>query len=218
MKLPAIVTPQRLAIPLTRLALLWSRTLRIRQIGWPAIQEHRRQGPIVFTLWHDELFVPCCLHRNEAIIAVVSASRDGEILAQVMGRLGFDLARGSSRREGLRALRAAVRAMKTTGKDAVLTVDGPKGPRHMVKEGAIYLAARVGAPICPIRVRISRAKRFERAWDRFQLPLPGSTCTIIYGRPHSLEASKLDPVSLDRERQVLQERMDSLLEDPAPDT
>lgn len=207
-----MLTPEGLARCLTPLALLWSRTLRIRQRGWEPLQAERNRNPVVFTLWHDELFVPCCFHRHQGVIAVVSASKDGEILAQIMRRMGYSLARGSSNREGLRALRSAMRSMQETGRDAVLTLDGPKGPRHEVKEGAIYLAHRVGVPICPARVSISRVKRFERAWDRFQLPLPGARCTIVYGHPYRIEAVKLSSEVMDAEKRKLQDRMDALIE------
>jgi len=192
---------------------IWGATLRYTQVGFQPLQAVRQQGPIVISLWHDELFTPCYLHRKEGIIAVVSQSRDGEILAQVLQRLGYRLSRGSSSRGGLRAVRQALDLLQKTGNDVVLTVDGPKGPRHVAKEGAVYLAHKARAPLVPVRVAVSRAKRFNRAWDRFQLPLPGARCEIRYGQPYTIHAQDLNAGLLKEEQARLQHKMEILGQD-----
>ena len=141
---------------------------------------------------------------------MVSASRDGELLASVLSGLGYNLARGSSNREGLRALRSAYKTMHALNRDAVFTIDGPKGPRHKAKEGIFYLAYKSGAPIVPTRIQISRKKLFHKAWDNFQLPLPGSLCTIIYGEPYRLDYKKLNSQVLEKEQTILEEKMEQV--------
>ncbi|MFW6106441.1 MAG: lysophospholipid acyltransferase family protein [Desulfovermiculus sp.] len=177
----------------------WSRTLRYTRIGFGPVQQARLQGPVIFALWHDELFFPSYLHRHEDIIAVVSSSQDGEILAQVLSRLGYQLARGSSSRNGMQAVRQVLEHMRRTQADAVLTVDGPRGPRHEVKEGAVYLAAKSGLPVVPVRVHMHPVKRFQKAWDKFQLPLPGARCTVYYGQPYTLGRQKINSHSMQNE-------------------
>ncbi|HMB32243.1 MAG TPA: lysophospholipid acyltransferase family protein [Desulfohalobiaceae bacterium] len=189
---------------------LWGRLLRYEQYQYDHLAEIRKQRQLIYALWHDELFVPCYFHRNEGIIAVVSASKDGEILAQVMKRLGYNLARGSSNRAGLRALREVYRNMQTMKKDAVFTVDGPKGPRHLVKEGILYLAHKTKTPIAPLRTSISSLKRFEKSWDKFQLPLPGAKCRITYGQPYTIEHKKLNTKIIEEEKERLKAKLDSL--------
>jgi hypothetical protein len=190
---------------------LWSRTLRYRQTGYGPIRELRQRQRCVFTLWHDEMFAPCYLHRDEGLIAVVSPSGDGDLAAGILARMGYNLSRGSSSKGGMRALRQALALIRSLDRDVVLTVDGPRGPRHLVKEGAIYIAYKAGTPLVPVRVRLSRAKRFHKAWDRFQLPLPGSRCEIVYGEPSFLEGGRLDAARLESERKGLQARMEGLL-------
>ncbi len=190
---------------------LWCRTLRYERTGYEPVLELRQRRRCVFTIWHDEMFSPCYLHRDEGLIAVVSASGDGDFVAGILARLGYNLSRGSSSRGGMRALRQALSFIRSLDRDAVLTVDGPRGPRHRAKEGAIYIAHKAGIPIVPVRVRLSRAKRFNKAWDHFQLPLPGSSCEIVYGEPYTPQCTRLDSASLESERRKLQARMDGLL-------
>lgn len=189
---------------------IWSKTLRYKQIGYEQVESIRQNSRVIFALWHDELFSPCYLHRDEGIIAIVSASKDGELLAQVLKRLGFNLARGSSTRGGFQALREAHKKVQILNKDVVFTVDGPKGPRHSVKEGAIYLAYRAKAFIVPVRVKNYKAKYFHKAWDRFQLPWPCSKSEVLYGEPYLIDYPKLTTTLLEKEQNKLKEKMASL--------
>lgn len=195
---------------LTLAVQLWSRTLRYTRVGFGPVQQVRSQGPVIFALWHDELFSPCYLHRHEGIIAVVSSSQDGEIVAQVASRLGYQLARGSSSRNGMQAVRRVLEQMQSTKADAVLTVDGPRGPRHQVKEGAVYLAAKSGLPVVPVRVDMHPVKRFHKAWDKFQLPLPGARCIVHYGQPYTLGRQKINSHSLRMECARLESALQKL--------
>ncbi len=204
------LNPYRLGSILAVILRCWGKLLRYEQYHYDNISALRKEKQLIYALWHDELFVPCYFHRNEGIIAVVSASKDGEILAQIMKRLGYNLARGSSNRAGLRALREAHRNMRSLQRDVVFTVDGPKGPRHFVKEGILYLSHKTQAPIVPLRVSISTLKRFEKSWDKFQLPLPGAKCRIIYGQPYTIKHHKLNSDTIKQEKEILKEKLDSL--------
>ncbi|WP_045220689.1 lysophospholipid acyltransferase family protein [Desulfonatronum thioautotrophicum] len=178
------LNPLRFVSPAVLFTELLSRTLRFTQEGLAEGERERKKGPLVVPFWHDELFPLIHLHRNQGVVAVVSQSRDGEFLSQVMTRFGFQLARGSSRRGGVAALIAARREMRSRNADVVVTVDGPKGPRHKVKEGAVYLASKAGAPLVPLRVYMSRSFVFQKSWDKFQVPWPGARCRVVYGKPY----------------------------------
>ena len=186
-----------LSAPVYWLYRLWCRSLRYTEINRAAIENTTDQGrPVVLSLWHDELFPLIYLKRRLNIIALVSQSDDGDLLAGVLERMGLETARGSSSRGGVKALLAAARRMRESGICGCVTVDGPRGPRHEVKEGAIFLAARADAPIVPIRLFMERRKVFK-SWDRFQLPLPFSRVSMVcadlprrmrYPRPRSRSA------------------------------
>ncbi|MFP4393549.1 MAG: lysophospholipid acyltransferase family protein [Desulfohalobiaceae bacterium] len=211
---PRVFTPSRAAVLAVPLLRLWILGLRCRRVGYEQVQEFRAQEPLVFALWHDELFTPCLIHRQEGIIALVSASRDGEYLAQIMAKLGYCLARGSSSKQGLRAMREALLQISRQQRDVVFTVDGPKGPRHQAKEGAVYLACKAGLHLVPVRVYNSSKKVFHKAWDKFQLPWPGSVSTIYYGQPYKVQQGRLTSSLLQQEVSRLEEKLQCLLPEP----
>ncbi|WP_462324990.1 lysophospholipid acyltransferase family protein [Desulfoplanes sp.] len=190
---------------------LWGSTLRFSRVNYQAMTSMEEQGQsMIFALWHDELFPLTYLHRNEGVVAVVSSSKDGEILAKVMERLGYGTVRGSSSRKGLKALLAALKEVRTGGRNVVLTVDGPRGPRHQAKPGAIFLASKAQVPIMPVRIRISRAKVFHKAWDKFQLPLPLARCEAVYGEPYMVPET-LNASTMAGEEERLTATLESLV-------
>lgn len=204
-------SPKILARVISPLMRLWRLTLRIERVNYPVFRdpEIQAQKPVV-VLWHDEIFPLILAHENEGKVCVVSQSQDGELLAQVLENFGFLTARGSSSRGGMRALVAAKRIMDKRGVGAIFTADGPRGPRHQVKPGAVFLATRCASPILPVRVIMDRTKIFHKAWDKFQLPLPFSRCTIIYGDPIYLSQPTGDADSMDQQCREVEQAMHKL--------
>ncbi len=62
--------------------------------------------PVIFCLWHNRLAISMVVRRRHPrkLVALVSASRDGALLAAVLGRFGVEQIRGSSSRRGPQAL------------------------------------------------------------------------------------------------------------------
>ncbi|MDL2267776.1 lysophospholipid acyltransferase family protein [Desulfovibrio sp. OttesenSCG-928-G15] len=211
-----LIPPPWLVGPVTTvLYRIWCSSLRIKETGRePSDALHACGKPLMICLWHDELFALMHVRRQLKIVTVVSRSNDGEYLARLLQALGLVTARGSSSRGGLSALLQASRLMRDKGFNGCITVDGPRGPRHEVKPGAVFLAARTPAHIVPIRLFLHKAKVFN-SWDRFQLPLPFSRVDIVWGEPYLPEITSLDEESLRHESQILQERLETLC---PPDT
>jgi lysophospholipid acyltransferase (LPLAT)-like uncharacterized protein len=205
------VSPRFIGAVLAFVVRLWHLTLRVKRVNNEVFTdpELRAKRPVIM-LWHDEIFPLIPAHAGERMACVVSQSKDGEILTRVLESFGFMTVRGSSSRGGMRALIAAKRIMDEQGVGIIFTVDGPRGPRHKVKPGAVFLASHAGSPIVPVRVVMSRAKVFHRAWDKFQLPWPFSRCTIIYGDPVFLPELGDDPEEMQRQCEQLEQIMNSL--------
>jgi len=189
---------------------LWCSTLRIRESGREAFDALAAAGkPAICCLWHDELFALMHVRRTLRVVTIVSQSNDGEYLARLLQALGLKTARGSSSRGGLKALLHTARLMRQEKYNGCITVDGPRGPRHKAKPGAIILAFRTPAHVIPTRLFLHRAKKF-RSWDRFQLPLPFSKVDIVFGAPYLLSIDELNEATLEQERLELERRLHAL--------
>ena len=118
---------------------------------------------------------------RKGVNVLTSASRDGEILAQLVGQFGMDAVRGSSSRRGSRALRELIDLVEN-GCDIAITPDGPRGPRYSFGPGAISLAQLTAAPIAPVHAKFSRCLRMK-TWDGFIIPLPFSKVSVTVDDP-----------------------------------
>ncbi len=138
--------------------------------------------PFIVCIWHGKILIPIFVHRHQNIHAMVSLHVDGEMIAQTLHRLGVRTIRGSSTRGAQRATVEMIRALKR-GKICAIMPDGPKGPRHVFKPGAITIAQKSSAYLLPLTFACSNTFRFIKSWDRFTLPLPFSQSLAIYGEP-----------------------------------
>jgi len=165
-----------------------SATLRISEHGREAVDELNASGKrMIFCLWHDELFSLIPVARQVRVAAVVSPSRDGDMLARILASKNVEAVRGSSTRGGMRALLALAHVMQKSLVHACITLDGPAGPRRRAKDGALFLASRTKAHIVPVRICYHSALHCP-TWDRFQVPLPFSRTSIHFGKPWKADA------------------------------
>jgi lysophospholipid acyltransferase (LPLAT)-like uncharacterized protein len=152
----------------------------------------------IFAFWHDKQFAPIMLLANSALgqgkhACFVSASGDGEMLAEWLKRLGYRLVRGSSSRKALSGLVNLIGITKE-GYSVGITADGPRGPWHQAKTGAAFVAYKAGIGLIPLGVAYSSKWQFNKSWDKYQLPKPFAKAVIYIGEP--LEIS--DIIEMDK--------------------
>lgn len=161
---------------------LVGRTIRWETFGLEQLDtiEAGRQRAIL-CLWHERLFAGTYFLRHRGIVVITSQSRDGEYIARFLKRFGFGTVRGSSTRGGVKALVEMIRLMRN-GLSMAFTVDGPRGPRHEVKTGAVLLAKKTGNPMLPFSVECDRFWTIG-SWDRLQIPKPFTRARFIVSAP-----------------------------------
>jgi len=192
---------------------LWVKTLRFEVRGdWEKLVSANLSGkPYVVALWHSDLFSIIGFGYNIGLkfAGLVSQSKDGEIVAQLLKSLGHTAVRGSSSRGGVKALLQLKRIMERENKIGAFAADGPRGPRNKVKDGVIFMAHRAEAEIITTRA-YPKWKKVFNSWDRFALPLPFSKCVIHVGAPMAVAGDKLDREVLAMEKERLNKLLNSL--------
>jgi len=147
------------------------------------------KGNVIFCVWHNRLPVALACYNDflqsrwpdKGVAAMISASRDGSLLANIVARFGVQPVRGSTSRRGPQALLEATTWMER-GYSFVLTPDGPRPPAYRIQDGIIQLAQLTGRPIIPTSNFIRWKVRLP-TWDRLQIPLPFAVCHSFYGEP-----------------------------------
>jgi len=158
----------------------------------------------IYALWHCRMLPLIYAYRGLGVAALVSRSRDGELIAGVIERIGYVAARGSSSRGGQLGFNELVR-FAADGRSLTITPDGPRGPREVVKPGLVRLASLTGLPVLPV-ASASRGAWVLRSWDGFRVPRPFATVWISYGEPVSVPAG-LDEAGIEAWRGVLEQAL-----------
>src|SRR5262245_38178570 len=162
---------------------LVGRTLRWVAIDTASMDELCLAGRrFVGAFWHNRVFLATWFFRRRGIVVMTSQSFDGEYIARFIQRFGYGSARGSSTRGGIAAVLEMARLMRQ-GRPAAFTIDGPKGPRHVAKPGAVLLAKKTGQPILPFTITSARRWELSRSWDRFQVPKPFTRARVEIAPP-----------------------------------
>ena len=136
---------------------------------------------VVFAAWHDQLLLIPPVYSGRSAKVLISASKDGELIARTVAHFGIEAIRGSSSRGGREAL-MEMKALASEAIDLGITPDGPRGPRHEVKFGVVQLARTTGRPIVPLAFACSHGHRFK-SWDKFLLAFPWGRAVYCIGTP-----------------------------------
>lgn len=157
-------------------------TCSVRVIRRDLEREYVRSGRgFVGAVWHKDFLFVLDYFRRRKIVVMVSRSRDGELVARTLHRLGYRTARGSSSAGGAEALREVVDSVRQD-RIASIIVDGPRGPARTAKAGVVTAARLSGKPILPFVAHAEPAIRLHN-WDGTMIPLPFSRIAAAWGDP-----------------------------------
>ena len=201
---------------LAQLIRLLGLTLRYRLDDQAGYLTGKVSDAVAILLWHNRIFAApvaferYCRPRRRAFV-LTSASREGSLLALLLRRFRIAAVRGSTSRRASIAVREMAGRI-AAGEDAVITPDGPRGPRYRLQPGALFLAQKTGCPLILAHIEYSRYVRFK-SWDGFAIPLPFARVHVTCEPPLHISGD-LSAEEFEAERLRLERRMtDGLLMD-----
>jgi len=186
---------------------VYTKTLHVRFEGVDAVRRHLDgDGRVVIVSWHQRFFGGFYLPKifNWSPCIMISQSRDGDFIADVVRRIGWIPVRGSSSRGGRQALQDMIEGV-VKHRIGGHIVDGPQGPPRIIKPGIISLARHAGAIICPGLVSYEKYWTFN-SWDRFMIPKPFSRVLFRMGSIHEIPVEAA-PDQLELYRKKLEENL-----------
>ncbi len=166
-----------------------------------------KKSPVIFAIYHGRMAGLLALPDRARTSILISNSRDGETIARAMIAQGFLVTRGSATHGALKAAKDMLRLLKS-GKNVVVTVDGPRGPAMTVKPAVIRLAQKSGVPIVPM-VADAKHVKIWHSWDRFLFPHFFTSMRCFYGEPFKVNSDITDAnvdellLELDKQMQTL---------------
>lgn len=188
------------------LEVLW-RTSRLQIIGGERLEALlKEQGAVVPVFWHQHLLICSrfiCSDRIPGMKSgfMISPSVDGQPATMLAQLYGAHVVRGSATYTGVRAVRGVYNAIVKESISPTITPDGPRGPRFVMKPGAIFTAQISGKAVVPIAYAASPAKLL-RTWDKFVIPSPFARIRIAIGEPYFPKKKMTDEEMTAAQREV----------------
>lgn len=157
------------------LFLLWCRSWRLKLVAERPAAELLAEPRIIMATFHGMLLPLLSAsriareHRRELVV-LVSPSRDGDLFADLLDRIGVRWVRGSTKSRAIPAVREFLRFYED-GLIGLIAVDGPRGPCCEERSGILRMAQITGARILMV-VGGARRGVSLKSWDRALVPLP----------------------------------------------
>lgn len=141
----------------------------------------------VLAFWHGTMLLPWHLNRQKNFAALISKSKDGDLLNKLLKRWRYNVIRGSSSAGGEIALGIMIDYAKNNSSIAI-TPDGPRGPAFKLKAGAVITAKKSGLPLILMGVGYKK-KKLLKSWDAFQIPYFFTQANVIFSEPIFINSS-----------------------------
>ncbi|GAB4161840.1 MAG: lysophospholipid acyltransferase family protein [Planctomycetaceae bacterium] len=161
----------------------------------------------LYSIWHDQILMTLFTGRAQNVGGLVSRHQDGSYVSDAMEMVGIKPVRGSTNRGGAQALRQLMEAAQKL--HIAITPDGPRGPRHELKSGIVFLASRTGRRIIPVAHGCRRCWNIQGSWTDMMIPKPFTRIFAIGGKPIEVPA-ELDREGIERYTAIVQAEMNRL--------
>jgi len=139
------------------------------------------QRPVLLVFWHESYLPIFVFLRGRRACAFTSHSRRGDVIAAILQRGAITPVElpDHSGPTSYGLMRDAFRSHNA----GAIAVDGPLGPYHHVKTGAIRLASDLGLMIVPAGTAARNKRIVSKRWDKLQIPRFRTRTTLIIGDP-----------------------------------
>lgn len=165
----------------------------------------KNKKPFILAHWHGDEVAMLQLFSIYPVATIVSTSKDGNMMDNLIRWMGGTTSRGSSTRGGVGALVGLFKLIKQ-GWNCSFAVDGPKGPIYKVKPGIFEVSKRLELPVYAAGIYCDRAFHFPKSWNKTYLPKPFAKITVVWLGPWGPVNQELDPKD-----QALAENLENFL-------
>ena len=182
--------------------------LRLWTASWRFKGDVPTESPNIMLMWHEELFPITKRASHQSWVAIISPSKDGDLLVKLLSSWGFSFKRGSAstHKKAVAVLRETIKIAKDS--KITIGVDGPRGPRRQIKIGMLLAAQKTRVPVYLIRIK-AKGFRVTKAWDQTLLPYPVAKVEIIKSGPIIIDKS-LDRKGLEELGRTLSMQLNQL--------
>lgn len=167
-------------------AVVLCKSLRVRTKNFENLKSLLKTDNLVIAFWHGTMMIPWFFFRKQKMSALVSGSKDGELLFRVLKKWKYNVQRGSSSKGGKDALEKLIE-LAAEKYSVAITPDGPGGPVFKLKPGAVIVSKKSQIPLVLVGIGINK-KWTLKSWDSFEIPKFFSRVNIVVSNPLTINS------------------------------
>jgi len=149
------------------------KTSSIEKIGNLDYLESEYPEKFIVFIWHGDSYSYYPFLKGKKLNIVTTKNKRGGVISRISKFFGYDVMRlPDSAADGNYIYQLKNQINKTNNANLLLSVDGPSGPEHEIKEFAMIMALFSKRKILPLTIDLKYSFRLKNRWDKLKIPLP----------------------------------------------
>jgi len=155
------------------------KTSTVEKIGNLDYLEAEYPEKFVVFIWHGDSYSYYPFLKGKKLNIVTTKNKRGEVISRISKYFGYDVMRlPDSAADGNYIFQLKSQINKINNANLLLSVDGPSGPEHEIKEFAMIMALFSKRKILPLNIDLKYSFSLKNRWDKLKIPLPFNKITI----------------------------------------
>lgn len=139
--------------------------------------------PCIFVNWHQHQPFLTHYHGTHGRGMMISDAPYMDGVAMWAKETGTVVVRGSSGSKVSKDALSELKDILEKGTSVCIAMDGPVGPRHIIKKGCVQLAIETGCPLVHVAYTCKKGKPNNNRWDKWIVPALFDDIYVSYSQP-----------------------------------
>ncbi|RCW52244.1 lysophospholipid acyltransferase family protein [Halanaerobium sp. ST460_2HS_T2] len=160
------------------------KTSKIEKIGRLDLLEDSCKDKFIIFIWHGDSYCYYPFLEGKKLNIITTKNKRGGVISRISSHFGYDVLRlPDTGGNGDYIFKVRDLINKKTYANLVMSVDGPTGPQHEIKNFALIMALFSKRKILPVTIEAKHKIELKKRWDKLKLPLPFNRIKIKVNDP-----------------------------------
>jgi len=155
------------------------KTSKIEKKGNLEYLESEYLEKFVVFIWHGDSYCYYPFLKGKQLNIVTTQNKRGGVVSRISKHFGYDVIRlPDLAGDGNYIFQLKSQINRKNNANLVLSVDGPTGPEHEIKDFALIMALFSKRKVLPLSVEVEHSFTLKNRWDNLKIPLPFNKITV----------------------------------------
>ena len=155
------------------------KTSEVKKVGKLELLEDECEDKFIIFIWHGDSYCYYPFLKGKKLNIITTKNKRGGVISRISRHFGYDVLRlPDSAGNGDYIFKVREKINKKNNANLVMSVDGPRGPQHEIKDFALIMALFSKRKILTLSIDLKYKIELNKRWDKLKFPLPFNEITI----------------------------------------